>query len=180
MKKIEAELIQQCKQVIAFLFSSKHHAEQRISELNAILEKTDGKETRLKLGELLAKAEYWLDVLDEEFAWVIDVNERTGIARWFLRNRGSAQDKENALRLSQEMKKRLKEIRIKCALCMAGIVFRIEEDAIKLMISPEVYEEEEERRKMLEEIEEFSKRIEEEVKKKLKKKKLEVEDEIKI
>jgi len=169
MDKIEATLVQAYNYARALIISSIKHAELRVKELERMLERFNGKLTRLKIATLLAKAEYWLDYSDEWVAWLIDVGERVGIVRWFLRNGRDARAKESALRLIQEIRRKLEEIRKKCAICLSGIIFEIENDAITLVKHPEIFEEEEERRRLIEEMKEFEKEIEEEVQKRVKK-----------
>ena len=169
MDKIEATLVQAYNYARAFIVSSIKHAELRAKELERMLESFNGKLTRLKIATLLAKAEYWLDCSDEDVAWLLDVGERVGIVRWFLRNSRDARAKESALRLIQEIRRKLKEMRQKCAICLSGIIFEIEKDAAILIKHPEIFEEEEERRKLIEEMKEFEKEIDEEVRKRVKK-----------
>jgi len=169
MDKIEATLIQAYNYARAFLVSSIKHAELRVKELERTLESFNGKHTRLKIATLLAKSEYWLNCSDEELAWLIEIGEKVGIARWYLRNSRDARIKEFALRLIQEIRRKLKEFRQKCVICLSGIIFEIEKDAIMLIENPELFEEEEEKRMLIEEMERFSKEIEEEVQRRVKK-----------
>ncbi|RLI80845.1 hypothetical protein DRP04_07400 [Archaeoglobales archaeon] len=174
MDKIEATLVQAYNYARAFIVSSIKHAELRAKELERKLESFNsesfnGKLTRLKIATLLAKAEYWLDCSDEDVAWLLDVGERVGIARWDLRNIRDARAKENALRLIQEIRRKLWVIRQKSKICLSGIIFEIEKDAAILIKHPEIFEEEEERRKLIEEIKKFEKEIDEEVRKRVKK-----------
>jgi hypothetical protein len=167
MQKIEADLIQTYIYYKSFLISSIRHAELRAKELEKKLELYKGKESRFQVVTLQAKAEYYLERSDSYLAWLIDRGEKVGIVRWFLRKGMDA--KHDCLRLTQEIKAKIKQVEHECAISMAGVIFKIEEDAQKLMMHPEVFREEEERRELLEKMEEFDREIEERVREKVRK-----------